>query len=75
MNDETDRDVFDDDVAETVQTILLMRIYDMLTVIARKVSPNEANVIYAGHQMGKIFGPAPSFDMGEEDSENEATEE
>ncbi|UVK61121.1 hypothetical protein SEA_ANGELA_23 [Streptomyces phage Angela] len=79
MTDETDReeaDVFDNDVADTVQTIMLMRIYDMLTVIARKISPREADVIFAGHKLGRIFGPAPSFDMSDEVSEDdEATNE
>jgi hypothetical protein len=61
-----ENDVFDDDTSQVVQTIMLMRIYDMLTVIARAQSPAEADVIFKGHQLGKIFGPAPSFDMSED---------
>lgn len=57
---------FDEDVSEVVQTIMLMRIYDMLTCIARGINPTEADAIFKGHGMGKIFGPAPSFDMEED---------
>ena len=69
MTDETDsdiEDVFDDNVSDTVQTILLMRIYDMVTCIARGVNKDEADIIFKGHALGKIFGPAPSFDMLDE---------
>lgn len=62
-------DVFDNDTSEVVQTIMLMRIYDMLTCIARGINPTEADMIFKGHAIGKIFGPAPSFDMGDEDIE------
>ena len=75
MSDETENDVFDEDTSSVVNTIMLMRIYDMLTCIARGVNPQEAEVIFRGHQLGKIFGPAPSFDMGDEVSEADATEE
>lgn len=61
--------VFDDDVSPIVQSILLMRIYDMVTCIARAVNPDEADVIFQGHALGKIFGPAPSFDMSHEPTE------
>jgi hypothetical protein len=59
-------DVFDEGTSEVVQTIMLMRIYDMLTCIARASNPTEADMIFKGHAAGKIFGPAPSFDMGDE---------
>lgn len=62
---------FDEDTSQVVQTIMLMRIYDMLTVIARALSPAEADVIYKGHSIGKVFGPAPAFDMGDEVSETD----
>lgn len=75
MNEETDSDVFDEDASSIVNTIMLMRIYDMLTCIARGVNAQEAEVIFRGHQLGKIFGPAPSFDMQEEMSDPDATEE
>lgn len=70
MTDNTDKDVeepsaFDEDTSQVVQTIMLMRIYDMLTCIARGVNPTEADMIFKGHALGKIFGPAPSFDMAE----------
>ncbi|AIW02526.1 hypothetical protein AXJ18_gp027 [Streptomyces phage Jay2Jay] len=75
MSDEIENDVFDEDTSSVVNTIMLMRIYDMLTCIARGVNPQEAEVIFRGHQLGKIFGPAPSFDMGDELSEPDTTEE
>ncbi|QDH93893.1 hypothetical protein SEA_EVY_24 [Streptomyces phage Evy] len=75
MSDEIENDVFDEDTSSVVNTIMLMRIYDMLTCIARGVNPQEAEVIFRGHQLGKIFGPAPSFDMGEDMSEADTTEE
>lgn len=79
MTDNTDKDVeessaFDDDTSQVVQTIMLMRIYDMLTCIARGINPTEADMIFKGHAMGKIFGPAPSFDMGDEVSETHEAE-
>ncbi len=75
MSDEIENDVFDEDTSSVVNTIMLMRIYDMLTCIARGVNPQEAEVIFRGYQLGKIFGPAPSFDMGEDMSEADTTEE
>jgi len=67
MTDEEElSDAFDENASSVVQTILLMRIYDMLTCIARGINPTEAEVIFKGHAMGKIFGPAPSFDMSNE---------
>ena len=73
MTDKTENEetagVFDEDTTSVVHTILLMRIYDMLTCIARGVNPTEADVIYQGHALGKIFGPAPSFDMADEATE------
>jgi hypothetical protein len=65
-NEEELSDAFDENASSVVQTILLMRIYDMLTCIARGINPTEAEVLFKGHAMGKIFGPAPSFDMAEE---------
>lgn len=64
---DNEADVFDSDTSEVVQTIMLMRIYDMLTCIARAANPTEADAIFKGHALGKIFGPAPSFDMSEDD--------
>jgi surfactin synthase thioesterase subunit len=60
-------DIFQEDTTDIVHTILLMRIYDMVTAIARKVNPRDADIIFEGHSLGKIFGPAPSFDMSDED--------
>lgn len=68
MTDKTDElsDAFDEDASSVVQTIMLMRIYDMLVCIGRGVNPYETETIFKGHAQGKIFGPAPSFDMAEE---------
>lgn len=67
MSDEPENDVFDEDTSQIVQSIMLMRIYDMLTCIARGVNPTEAAAVFEAHSLGKILGPAPSFDMGDED--------
>jgi hypothetical protein len=47
----------------------------MLTCIARGINPTEADVLFKGHAMGKIFGPAPSFDMADEVSETDEVED
>lgn len=64
---EEETDVFDNDTSQVVQSIMLMRIYDMLTCIARGVNPTEAAAVFEAHSLGKILGPAPSFDMSEDD--------
>lgn len=79
-NEEELSDAFDEDASSVVQTILLMRIYDMLVCIGRGVNPYETETIFKGHAQGKIFGPAPSFDMSHEaepmsEDVGEATEE
>jgi hypothetical protein len=68
-------DIFDDDASQVVQSIMLMRIYDMLTCIARGVNPTEAQAVFEAHSMGKILGPAPSFDMADEVSETNEVED
>lgn len=68
MTDEP-KDVFDNDTSQVVQSIMLMRIYDMLTCIARGINPTEAQSVYEAHAAGKILGPPPSFDMADEVSE------
>ncbi|WNM72905.1 hypothetical protein SEA_PERSIMMON_22 [Streptomyces phage Persimmon] len=67
MTDKTETDMFDEDASSVVNAIMLMRIYDMLTCIARGVNKEEAEIIFRGHALGKVFGPAPSFDMSESD--------
>lgn len=71
-NEQEPSDAFDENASSVVQTILLMRIYDMLVCIGRGVNPNETEAIFKGHAMGKIFGPAPSFDMADEADESTA---
>lgn len=60
FNDETD-------TASVVNTILLLRIYDVMMCIARELSPVEAHKVFEAHSQGKIFSPAPSFVMGDDD--------
>jgi hypothetical protein len=74
-NEEELSDAFDENASSVVQTILLMRIYDMLVCIGRGVNPYETETIFKGHAQGKIFGPAPSFDMGDEVSETDEADE
>jgi hypothetical protein len=71
MTDKTETDMFDEDASPVVNAIMLMRIYDMLTCIARGVNKEEAEIIFRGHALGKVFGPAPSFDMSDEADESD----
>ncbi|WNM73288.1 hypothetical protein SEA_LIANDRY_23 [Streptomyces phage Liandry] len=70
MTDKTETDMFDEDASSVVNAIMLMRIYDMLTCIARGVNKEEAEIIFRGHALGKVFGPAPSFDMSDESDQD-----
>ncbi len=63
-------DVFDRDSYEVVNTIMLLRLYDVMMCVARGVNPEEAVKLLALHKSGKIAGPPPSWDMAED---NEAT--
>ncbi|QGH76334.1 hypothetical protein SEA_DAUBENSKI_24 [Streptomyces phage Daubenski] len=65
MNDEETPGVFDEGTSEVVTAIMLMRIYDVLTCIARGINPTEAQAVYEAHMQGKILGPPPSFDMSD----------
>jgi hypothetical protein len=76
MNDNIDNDnstggedVFNHQTTSIVHTILLMRIYDVLMCIARGINPSEAMDVYEAHHIGKILGPAPSFNMSHEADE------
>lgn len=61
----TERPVFDEesDTNTIVNTILLLRIYDVLMCLAREINPEEAYKVYDAHSKGKIFSPPPSFVM------------
>lgn len=62
------RPVFDEetDPNAVINTILLLRIYDVMMCIAREINPEEAYKVYEAHSQGKIFSPPPSFVMGED---------
>lgn len=65
-NEPEQKDVFDEDVSQVVNTIMLMRIYDMLLVIARGMNADEAVEAVKKHRDGKILGPPPSWDMSDD---------
>jgi hypothetical protein len=58
-------DVFDKDSYEVVNTIMLLRLYDVMMCVARGVNPEEAVKLLALHKQGKIAGPPPSWDMSD----------
>ncbi len=60
------KDVFDNDESQIVQTIMLLRLYDVMMCVARGVNPDEAVKLLALHQQGKIAGPPPFFDMADD---------
>lgn len=77
MTDESDndpKDVFSDDESQIVHTIMLLRLYDVMMCVARGVNPDEAVKLLALHQQGKIAGPPPFFDMGDEVTETDDVE-
>jgi len=50
-----------------VNYIMLHRIYDMLTLIAKGlVGPEEVSKMIEYHEQGFLLGPAPSYSPGEE---------
>ncbi|WXW92518.1 hypothetical protein SEA_ENYGMA_25 [Streptomyces phage Enygma] len=63
-------DVFDKDAYEVVNTIMLLRLYDIMMCVARGVNPDEAVKLLALHKAGKIAGPPPSWDMTDNDSQD-----
>lgn len=63
---EEPKDVFDESAAEVVNTIMLLRIYDMLLIIARGINQSEAIEAVTAHRDGKILGPPPSWDMSDD---------
>ncbi|WDS51822.1 hypothetical protein SEA_PEPPERWOOD_25 [Streptomyces phage Pepperwood] len=70
-SDNEPQDVFAEDASEIVQTIMLLRIYDVMMCIARAVNPDEAKAVFDAHSAGKTFSPPPSFVMGDEVASNE----
>jgi hypothetical protein len=46
--------------------VTLARIYDLLAVIARAVSPQEAETVLDAHERGLLVGAPPALDMREE---------
>jgi len=51
---------------ETASFITLARIYDLLAVIARAVSPEEAKAVLDAHEQGILIGSPPAIDMAGE---------
>lgn len=61
--DDVEQRLFDD--METASFITLARIYDLLAVIARAVSPEEAKAVLNAHEQGILIGSPPALDMQE----------
>lgn len=50
--------------------IMLHRIYDILTLIAIKLNPEDAAKMISYHEQGHLLGPLPSY-LSNEEEENE----
>lgn len=50
----------------TINVIYQMRIYDMLTVIARNLNKDEADALVEEHSRGRVVGPPPVYIPDEE---------
>jgi len=62
--DDVEQRLFDD--METASFITLARIYDLLAVISRAVSPEEAKAVLDAHEQGILIGSPPAIDMAGE---------
>lgn len=49
--------------------IMLHRIYDMLTIIATKLNPEDTAKMVGYHEQGYLLGPLPSYLADGEDDE------
>jgi hypothetical protein len=54
------------DQSGPVQTILLMRLYDIMLALLREQNPGLASSIHEAHSRGLILGPMPSFTIPDE---------
>jgi hypothetical protein len=63
-------DAFDKDSKDIVHTIMLFRIYDMLSIIAHAVDYDKAAEMIKDHSEGKIWGPSPSWNMSDESDDD-----
>lgn len=58
------------DVAEDpalVNTIILWRIYDVLSVLLSNINPKDWESVMKAHEAGIFITPAPAFRVGEEE--------
>lgn len=51
--------VFPVDDSRVMDTITLMRIYDVLAAILNKIDPEAADIVMERHADGKLIGPIP----------------
>ena len=60
-----------EDNLDMVNYIMLHRIYDVLTIIAKKlVGPEDTSKLIQYHEQGYLLGPTPAFTPSEETQEN-----
>lgn len=52
-----------------VNYIMLHRIYDLLTIIARDIDQEKTDRMIAFHNEGYLLGPTPSYTPDEENTE------
>ena len=52
-----------------VNYIMLHRIYDMLTIVARHLDSDSTDKMIAFHNEGYLLGPTPSYTSDEENPE------
>lgn len=67
MNDETNSDNADDETinidSDVAILIGLSRIYDLMLVIAQKLSPEDTEQMLRLHSEGKLYGPPPFWNV------------
>ncbi len=59
-----------EDNLEMASYIMMHRIYDILTLIATKLNPEDTAKMVNYHEQGYLLGPLPSYLSDEEESKN-----
>lgn len=61
------KDPFSPENVGAVQTVVLMRIYDVLMTILQDANPDMAKQLHELHAAGQILGSLPYLDISPED--------